>query len=132
MAIIISLEYLAFFTLNAAATYRPHTSGIIQLILLPHYTCKQILYIYIYIQYMCKYYIYICTSTSNIHIQVAYIIYRVVGNWWYKRKGGDSTRKKKSKIWNKNFSFEASFSRKSTLNFRLVHVHFITSRIASN
>ena len=25
-------------------------------------------------------------------------IYRVVGNWWYKRKGGDSTRKKKSKI----------------------------------
>ena len=44
-----------------------------------------------------------------------YVIYRVVGNWWYKRKGGDSTRKKKSKIWNKNFSFEALFSRKSTL-----------------
>ena len=52
----------------------------------------------------------------------------MVGNWWYKRKGGDSTRKKKSKIKNKNFSFEASFSRKSTLNFRSVRVHFITSR----
>ena len=25
-------------------------------------------------------------------------IYRVVGNWWYKRKEGDTTRKKKSKI----------------------------------
>ena len=25
-------------------------------------------------------------------------LYRVVGNWWYKRTGGDSTRKKKSKI----------------------------------
>ena len=25
-------------------------------------------------------------------------IYRVVGNWWYKRKGGDSKRKKKSRI----------------------------------
>ena len=25
-------------------------------------------------------------------------IYRVLGNWWYKRKKGDSTRKKKSKI----------------------------------
>ena len=35
----------------------------------------------------------------------------MVGNWWYKRKGGDSTLKKKSKIWNKNFSFEALFSR---------------------
>ena len=46
-----------------------------------------------------------------------YLIYRVVGNWWYKRKRSDSTRKKKSKIWNKNFSFEALFSRKSTLNF---------------
>ena len=54
-------------------------------------------------------------------------IYRVVGNWWYKREGGDSTRKKKSKIWNKKFSFEALFSRKSTLNFRSVRAHFITS-----
>ena len=53
------------------------------------------------------------------------VIYRVVGNWWYKRKGGDSTRKKKSKVQNKNFSFEALFSRKSTLNFRSVRVHFI-------
>ena len=56
------------------------------------------------------------------------MIYRVVGNWWYKRKGGDSTRKKKSKISNKNFSFEALFSRKSTVNFRSVRLHFITSR----
>ena len=55
-------------------------------------------------------------------------IYRVLGNWWYKRKKGDSTRKKKSKIQNKNFSFEALFSRKSNLNFRSVRVHFITSR----
>ena len=52
----------------------------------------------------------------------------MVGNWWYKRKGGDSTRKKKSKIENKNLSFEALFSRKSTLNFRSVRVHFIASR----
>ena len=43
-------------------------------------------------------------------------------------KGGDSTRKKKSKIQNKHFSFEALFSRKSTLNFRSVRVHFIKSR----
>ena len=28
----------------------------------------------------------------------SYYIYRVVGNWRYKRKRGDSTRKKKSKI----------------------------------
>ena len=54
-------------------------------------------------------------------------IYRVVGNWWYKPKG-DSTRKNKSKIKNKNFSFEALFSRKSTLNFGSVRVHFIASR----
>ena len=52
----------------------------------------------------------------------------MVGNWWYKRKGGDSKRKKRSKIWNKNFSFEALFSRKWTLNLRSVRVHFITSR----
>ena len=58
-------------------------------------------------------------------ISVQLLIYRVVGNWWYKRKGGDSKRKKKSKIQNNNFSFEALFSRKSTLNFRLVRVHFI-------
>ena len=57
-----------------------------------------------------------------------YLLYRVVDNWRYKRKGGDSTRKKKSKIWNKNFSFEALFSRKSTLDFRSVCVHFIMSR----
>ena len=41
----------------------------------------------------------------------------MVGNWWYKREGDDSTRKRKSKIENINFSFEALFSRKSTLNF---------------
>ena len=52
----------------------------------------------------------------------------MVGNWWYKRRGGDSTRKKKSKIWNKNFSFEALFSRKSTLNLGSVRLHFTTSR----
>ena len=52
----------------------------------------------------------------------------MVGNWRYKRKEGDSTRKKKSKMKNKIFSFEALFSRKSTLNFRSVRVHFITSR----
>ena len=32
-----------------------------------------------------------------VHITYAYI-YKVVGNWWYKLKGGDFTRKKKSKI----------------------------------
>ena len=53
------------------------------------------------------------------------LIYRVVGNWWYKRKGGDCTRKKKSEIQNKNFSFEALFLRKLTLNFRSVRVHFM-------
>ena len=63
-----------------------------------------------------------------LRITLKLILYRVVGNWWYKRKGGDSTRKKESKIQNKNFSFEALFSRKSTLNFRSVRVHFITSR----
>ena len=51
----------------------------------------------------------------------------MVGNWRYKRKEGDSTRKKKSKMKNKIFSFEALFLRKLTLNFRSVRVHFITS-----
>ena len=40
-----------------------------------------------------------------------FVIYRVIGNGW-----------------NKNVSFEALFSRKSTLNFRSVRVHFVTSR----
>ena len=52
----------------------------------------------------------------------------MVDNWWYKLKGGDSTRKKKSKIWNKTFSFEALFLKKSILNFCSVRVHFITFR----
>ena len=43
-------------------------------------------------------------------------------------KGGDSTRKNKSKIQNKNFLFEALLSRKLILNFRSVRVHFIMSR----
>ena len=34
----------------------------------------------------------------NYDVYVHVCIYRVAGNWWYKRKGGDSTRKKKSKI----------------------------------
>ena len=67
----------------------------------------------------------LCTNRRFLYV---FQVYRVVGNWWYKRKGGDSTRKKKSKIWNKNFSFEALFSRKSILNFRSVRVHFIASR----
>ena len=51
-------------------------------------------------------------------------LYRVVGNWWYKRKGGDSTRKKKSKIENKNFSFEALFSRTKLENkLRLTFIY---------
>ena len=70
-----------------------------------------------------------CYKCCKYRIQYIYtFLYRVVGNWRYKRKGGDSTRKKKSKIQNKNFSFEALFSRKSILNFRSVRVHFITSR----
>ena len=48
----------------------------------------------------------------------------MVGNWWYKRKGGDSTRKKKSKIKNKNFSFEALFSRTKLENkLRLTFIY---------
>ena len=56
----------------------------------------------------------------------------MVGNGWYKLKGGDSTRKKKSKIQNKNFPLEALFSRKSTLNFRSVRVHFLGSFCSLN
>ena len=53
----------------------------------------------------------------NLYTILCSVLYRAVGNWWYKRKGGNSTRKKKSKMKNKIFSFEALFSRKSTLNF---------------
>ena len=43
-------------------------------------------------------------------------IYRVVGNWWYKRKGDDSTRKKGSKIYYKNFTIDVrAFCRYTSL-----------------
>ena len=39
-----------------------------------------------------------CRDYIDKQIETNLKIYRVVGNWWYKRKGGDSTWKKKSKI----------------------------------
>ena len=35
---------------------------------------------------------------TTIHMYIYISIYRVVGNWWEKRKGSDSTRRKKSKM----------------------------------
>ena len=77
--------------------------------------CIQILTLYIMIDHLHKKVgniilficnkIYVCFNDPDIFLPNTIIFYynlhiicRVVGNWWYKRKGGDSTRKKKSKI----------------------------------
>ena len=38
----------------------------------------------------------------NLYTILCSVLYRVVGNWWYKRKGGNSTRKKESRIYSEN------------------------------